>query len=66
MGGFAARKCLDVIGHVEKGDQYRMALNFTVLGMELLAACSGLDFLAPLTSTAPLDRVYRMVREQIP
>lgn len=41
-------------------------LNSGYMMMQVLAACSGLDFLAPLTSTAPLDRVYRMVREQIP
>jgi len=34
--------------------------------MELLAACSGMDLLSPLTSTQPLDLVYRMVRRHIP
>ncbi|KAF8363653.1 haly-1 [Pristionchus pacificus] len=51
MGGFAARKALTVIEHVE-----------AVLAMELLAACQGLEFLKPLISTAPLNKVYELVR----
>ncbi|KAI8745510.1 histidine ammonia-lyase [Biomphalaria glabrata] len=52
MGGFAARKALRVVEHVEQ-----------VLGIELLAACQALEFLRPLKTTAPLEEVYRLVRE---
>lgn len=55
MGGFAARKVLRVIEHVEQ-----------VLAMELLAACQGLDFLRPLTTTKPLQDVYKLVRSVVP
>ncbi|GMR34715.1 hypothetical protein PMAYCL1PPCAC_04910, partial [Pristionchus mayeri] len=55
MGGFAARKALTVIEHVE-----------AVLAMELLAACQGLEFLKPLISTAPLNKVYELVRTVSP
>ncbi|VDM78775.1 unnamed protein product [Strongylus vulgaris] len=51
MGGFAARKALTVVEHVE-----------AVLAMELLAACQGIEFLKPLISTAPLNKVYQLVR----
>lgn len=30
--------------------------------MELLAACQGMEFLKPLVSTAPLNKVYQLVR----
>ena len=33
-----------------------------VLAIELLAACQGLEFLRPLETTPPLERVYRLVR----
>ncbi|CAJ0959838.1 unnamed protein product, partial [Mesorhabditis belari] len=55
MGGFAARKALTVVEHVE-----------AVLAMELLAACQGIEFLKPLISTAPLNKVYQMVRTVSP
>ncbi|KAK0393380.1 hypothetical protein QR680_000183 [Steinernema hermaphroditum] len=51
MGGFSARKALKVIEHVE-----------TVLSLELIAACQGIEFLKPLKSTRPLQRVYDLVR----
>ncbi|KAJ1353492.1 Histidine ammonia-lyase [Parelaphostrongylus tenuis] len=51
MGGFSARKALTVVEHVE-----------AVLGMELLAACQAAEFLKPLISTAPLNKVYQLVR----
>ena len=34
--------------------------------MELLAATQGMEFLKPLKSTAPLLRVYEMLRRDIP
>ncbi|XP_041348342.1 histidine ammonia-lyase-like isoform X1 [Gigantopelta aegis] len=52
MGGFAARKALRVVEHVEQ-----------VLAIELLAACQAMEFLRPLKTTAPLEEVYKLVRQ---
>ena len=38
----------------------------TVLAIELLAACQAIDLLAPLRTSAPLERVHAIVRERIP
>jgi histidine ammonia-lyase len=38
----------------------------TIVGIELLAAVQGLDFLKPLRSSAPLEAVRAEVREHIP
>ncbi|XP_067860719.1 histidine ammonia-lyase-like isoform X2 [Heptranchias perlo] len=54
MGGWAARKALRVIEHVEQ-----------VLAIELLAACQGLEFVRPLHTTEPLERVYELVRSVV-
>lgn len=54
MGGWAARKCLRVIEHVEQ-----------VLAIELLAACQGIEFLRPLRTTTPLEKVYDLVRSVV-
>ncbi|KAM9771719.1 histidine ammonia-lyase-like isoform X1 [Syngnathus typhle] len=54
MGGWAARKALTIVEHVEQ-----------VLAIELLAACQALEFLRPLETTAPLERVYRLVRSVV-
>lgn len=54
MGGFAARKCLRVVEHVEQ-----------VLAIELLAACQAIEFLRPLKSTPPLEEVYKLVRSKV-
>ena len=44
-----------------------MAENLTqILAIELLAACQGCDFHAPLASSAPLQRVRSLVRAQVP
>ena len=51
MGGFAARKALEVISNVEK-----------VVAIELLAACQAIEFLRPLRTTEPLEKVYELVR----
>uniref|UniRef100_A0A3P9MBY1 Histidine ammonia-lyase n=1 Tax=Oryzias latipes TaxID=8090 RepID=A0A3P9MBY1_ORYLA len=51
MGGWAARKALRVVEHVEQ-----------VLAIELLAACQGIEFLRPLCTTTPLEKVYELVR----
>ena len=37
-----------------------------VLAIEILAACQGLDLLAPLTTSPPLARVHRAVRAVVP
>jgi histidine ammonia-lyase len=54
MGGFAARKCLQVIRNVER-----------VIAIELLAACQAIEFLRPLKTTVPLEEVYRLVRSVV-
>ena len=51
MGGFAARKALEVVEHVEQ-----------VLAIELLAACQAIEFRRPLMTTKPLEEVYKLVR----
>lgn len=51
MGGWSARKCLQVIENVE-----------TVLAIELLAACQAIDLLRPLKSTEALEKVHSLVR----
>ena len=44
-----------------------MAENLTqILGIELLAACQGCDFHAPLTSSPALERVRALVRAEVP
>ncbi|XP_006118347.1 histidine ammonia-lyase isoform X2 [Pelodiscus sinensis] len=54
MGGWASRKALKVIEHVEQ-----------VLAIELLAACQGIEFLRPLRTTTPLEKVYDLVRSVV-
>ncbi|XP_014772983.2 histidine ammonia-lyase [Octopus bimaculoides] len=54
MGGFAARKALNVVENVEQ-----------VLAIELLAACQGLEFLKPLKPTKPIEEVYKLVRSVV-
>ncbi|XP_039617195.1 histidine ammonia-lyase [Polypterus senegalus] len=54
MGGWAARKALKVVEHVEQ-----------VLSIELLAACQGIEFLRPLRTTTPLEKVYELVRSSV-
>jgi histidine ammonia-lyase len=55
MGGFAARKALTVVEHVE-----------TVVAIELLAACQALDLLRPLRTTDALEAVHALVRSKVP
>lgn len=54
MGGFAARKAINVVENVEK-----------VLAIELMLACQGIDLLRPLKSTEPLEAIYTLVRKTI-
>lgn len=85
MGGWAARKALKVVEHVEqgtastlptkhngKGGHFRISFSFinflflsTVLAIELLAACQALEFHRPLKTTAPLEKVYQLVRSVV-
>ena len=54
MATFAGRRLLD------------MAENTAgVLAIELLAACQGVDFRAPLKSSEPLEKAKNMLREQV-
>ncbi|XP_011405902.1 PREDICTED: histidine ammonia-lyase-like [Amphimedon queenslandica] len=54
MGGFAARKALSVVSHVEQ-----------VVAIELMAACQALDFHRPKKTTDPLEEVYKLVRSVV-
>ncbi|XP_047431288.1 histidine ammonia-lyase-like isoform X2 [Mugil cephalus] len=54
MGGWAARKALRVVEHVEQ-----------VLAIELLAACQALEFLRPLKTTIPLEKVHELLRSVV-
>ncbi|RWS30495.1 histidine ammonia-lyase-like protein [Leptotrombidium deliense] len=51
MGGYSALKCLNVVENVER-----------VVAIELLAACQAIEFLRPLKTTVPLEKVYSLVR----
>ena len=51
MGGYAARKALEVVKHVEQ-----------VLAIELLAACQALEFHRPKKTTVPLEEVHALIR----
>eukprot|EP00923_Selenidium_pygospionis_P059720 GHVN01105157.1.p1 GENE.GHVN01105157.1~~GHVN01105157.1.p1 ORF type:complete len:612 (+),score=133.27 GHVN01105157.1:88-1923(+) len=54
MGGFAARKALEVVDHVE-----------TVIAIELLAACQALEFHRPHKTTEALEAVYKLIRSGV-
>lgn len=55
MATFAARRL---------GDMYENTGG--ILAVEWLAACQGLDFLAPLKSSAALEKVKAMLRQEVP
>ena len=55
MGGYAARKAVQVVEHVEK-----------VVAIELLAACQALEFFAPKKTTPCLEAIRAMVRALVP
>jgi len=38
----------------------------TVLAIEMLAACQAMEFIRPLSTTAPLEAAYKLVRTRIP
>jgi histidine ammonia-lyase len=56
MGGWSARKVLEVVGNIEY-----------VLAIELLAACQALEFFhtVGLSTSEPLEAVYNLVRTYI-
>lgn len=54
MGGFSARKALQVVENVE-----------TIISIELMCATQGIDLLRPLKSTLPLESLYKMVRDSV-
>jgi len=55
MGGYAARKALEVVNNVE-----------TIIAIELMCAAQGIDLLRPLKSTLPLEELHKMVRSVVP
>jgi histidine ammonia-lyase len=55
MATFAARRLQAMISNTAN-----------ILGIELLAAAQGLEFLRPLTSSAALEQAHALLREQIP
>ena len=55
MATFAARRLQPMIAHTA-----------TILGIELLAAAEGIDFLRPLASSAPIERAHALVRAASP
>jgi len=54
MGGFSARKLLEIVSNVEH-----------VVAIELLAASQAIEFLRPLKTTTPLEEVYSLVRSVV-
>ncbi|KAI9333987.1 L-Aspartase-like protein [Obelidium mucronatum] len=54
MGGFSARKALEVVENVEK-----------VLAIELLCACQALDLLRPLKTVGVLEKAHSYLRNEL-
>jgi histidine ammonia-lyase len=55
MAAHAARRLLPMLDNLSQ-----------ILGIELLAACQGCDFHAPLMSSEALEAVRRLVRDRVP
>jgi histidine ammonia-lyase len=55
MATFAARRLQPMVANTAH-----------ILGIELLAAAQGIDFLRPLKSSAPLEAVHALLRTQVP
>merc|ERR1711951_290264 len=53
MGGFSARKALEVVNNVE-----------TIIAIELMCATQGIDLLRPLRSTLPLEELPKLVKDR--
>lgn len=54
MGGFSARKAVQVVRNVEH-----------VIAIELLAACQAIEFFRPKRTTPQLERVHALVRQHV-
>lgn len=54
MGGFSARKALEVVQHVE-----------TIVGIELMAAAQAMEFLRPHRTTRRLEAVLAEIRQKV-
>lgn len=55
MGAWSARKSMKVVENVRR-----------VLAMEFLCAAQALDFLRPLKTSAPLEKIYSQIRKRVP
>jgi len=55
MGGWCARKCLQVVDNVEK-----------VLAIELISACQALELQKPLLPTERIQKIMEYVRKIVP
>ena len=55
MATFAARRLGEMSENTAK-----------ILGIELLAACQGIDFRRPLTTSYLLEEAHQMVRQRVP
>jgi len=54
MGTFAARRLLPMCENTAG-----------IVAIELLAACQGIDFLRPLTTSVPLEAIHKRLREKV-
>ena len=54
MGGYAARKAIQVLQNVE-----------VILAIEIAAACQALEFFQGMQTTPPLQAVYQLVRKHV-
>jgi histidine ammonia-lyase len=55
MATFAARRLMDMAENTAN-----------IIAIELLAACQGIDFRRPLTSSPKLEAVHRLIRDLVP
>lgn len=55
MATFAARRLLPMADNVA-----------TIIAIEILAACQGIDFLKPLKTSPTLEKLHKMVRDLVP
>ena len=81
MGGFAARKCLQVRLSADRdtgggcsrsrsscqvSSRVQVVRNVEkVIAIELLAACQAIEFLRPLKTTVPLEEAIKVVRSAV-
>lgn len=54
MATFAARRLLPMCDNTA-----------TIVAIELLAACQGIDFRRPLKTSTPLEKIHRLIREHV-